>query len=190
MAAATETFFGLLADPRCPQALECLFEMKKRDNAKASALLVPHRAAWAELVVQIPRAAALLAARFWPGPLSIALAARPNLDSRLTHDGTVAVRQPGPSVASEIAAAWGAPLTATSANVSGEPACEGDEGVRVLFRDETRTGRLWVAPGTAPGGAPSTIVRVDGERVDVVRPGAIPAWMVKGALDGLPRGPT
>jgi L-threonylcarbamoyladenylate synthase len=173
VAAATETFFGLLADPRLPGALDKLFALKGRAALKGVALLLPGKEAWRALVAEIPPLAERLADRFWPGPLSIALEARPELDRRLTVDGTVAVRWPGPSDAARITEAFGAPLTATSANVTGAPACASAEEVKKAFSAALGRGELAVVPGRASGGEPSTLVAVTPHGVRIVRSGRI-----------------
>src|SRR5712691_7684765 len=89
VAAATETFYGLLADPRLEGALDRLFALKGRAATHGVALLLPDRAAWSPLVSSVPELAARLADRFWPGPLTIALPARRELDRRVTVDDTV-----------------------------------------------------------------------------------------------------
>ncbi len=173
VAAATETFFGLLADAREPRALDTLFELKRRSREKGVALLLPDRAAWLALVTEVPPLAELLADHFWPGPLTVALPASAELDRRLTVDGTVGVRWAAASDAAAIAAAFGAPLTATSANVAGTPPCVTSEDVRSAFAEPVARGELWVVPGSAPGGEPSTLVAVDVDRVRVLRTGRI-----------------
>jgi L-threonylcarbamoyladenylate synthase len=173
VAAATETFFGLLVDPARPGALDALFALKGRQADKGVALLVPDKVAWRSLVTDIPALAEALADRFWPGPLTIALAARPGLDPRLTVDDTVGVRCPGASDAARIVSAFGAPLTATSANLAGAPACVTTLDVEAAFPDALREGRLALVPGTAPGGEPSTLVAVAGGRIRVVRSGRV-----------------
>jgi L-threonylcarbamoyladenylate synthase len=173
VAAATETYFGLLADARSPEAIERVFALKERDEGKAVALLLPSRALWSSLVREIPPIAEHLANRFWPGPLTIALPARRGLDPRLLARGTIAVRLAGPSDASEIARAFGAPLTATSANVARGVPCKTTADVERCFADAGSAGDLVVVPGEAPGGAPSTLVSVEGGTVKILRAGQI-----------------
>jgi L-threonylcarbamoyladenylate synthase len=173
VAAATETFFGLLADARRTSAIDLVFSLKGREASKGVALLLPSRDAWATLVTSIPPLAARLADRFWPGPLTLALPARPGIDARLTKEGTIAVRWGGPSDASRVVAAWGAPLTATSANLAGKPPAQTADEVRMAFADAIAGKNLLVLSGRAPGGAPSTLVRVDEGRVWVLRRGQI-----------------
>jgi L-threonylcarbamoyladenylate synthase len=173
VAAATETFFGLLADARRTSAIDLVFSLKGREASKGVALLLPSRDAWATLVMSIPPLAARLADRFWPGPLTLALPARPGIDARLTEEGTIAVRWGGPSDASRVVAAFRAPLTATSANLAGKPPAETADEVRAAFADAIIRQDLMVLSGRAPGGAPSTLVRVDEGRVWVLRRGQI-----------------
>ena len=173
VAAATETYFGLLADARRADAIDRVFELKGRDAAKGVALLLPRRDAWGDLVVAIPPFAALLADHFWPGPLTVALAGRSELDPRLQSEGTVAVRWPGASDARRVVAAFGAPVTATSANLTGQAPAESAADVQAIFGEAVARGGLVVLSGHAPGGAPSTVVRIEGERVTVLRQGQI-----------------
>ena len=173
VAAATETFFGLLADARQPTAIDRVFALKGRDAAKSVALLLPNREAWAALVTEVPPLAERLADAFWPGPLTIALPAQPGLDARLQLDGTIAVRWPGPSDATSLVAAFGAAVTATSANPTGRPPAEKETDVEASFGDAIARGDLFVVSGRAPGGAPSTLVRVEGGRMKVLRQGQI-----------------
>lgn len=173
VAAATETFFGLLADVENPRALDAVFRLKGRAAEKASALLLPSLEAWAALVWEIPPVAARLAEAFWPGPLTIALPAKPGLDPRLVLDGRVGVRLPSASPAAEIVRAYGKPLTATSANRTGEPAPVESSEVERVFAPAIAALELVVVPGRAPGGRPSTLVVIEGGEVRVVREGAI-----------------
>jgi L-threonylcarbamoyladenylate synthase len=182
VAAATETFFGLLADARRASAIDLVFSMKGREASKGVALLLPSRDAWSALTSSIPPLAARLADRFWPGPLTVALPARPGIDPRLTEEGTIAVRWGGPSDASRLVAAFGAPLTATSANWAGKPPAETADEVRAAFADAVAQGNLLVLSGRAPGGAPSTLVRVDEGRVWVLRWGQIAESALAGVV--------
>jgi L-threonylcarbamoyladenylate synthase len=173
VAAATETFFGLLADVSRSTAIDRVFALKGRDASKGVAMLLPNRGAWSSLVTEVLPMAGFLADAFWPGPLTIALLARSGIDERLQLDGTIAVRWPGPSDASRLTAAFGAPLTATSANVAGQAPAITAADVKRAFSRSIARGELMVLPGRAPGGEPSTLVRVDGGRMIVLRQGQI-----------------
>ena len=159
VAAATETFFGFLADATRADAVDRLFALKRgRDIGKGVSLLLPSREAWASLVIAIPPAADRLADAFWPGPLTIALAARleAGIDPRLLMNETIAVRLAGSSVASAITSAMRIPLTATSANLPGSPPLLTAEEVCAHFADPVSRGDLVVVRECAPGGQAST----------------------------------
>lgn len=168
----TDTLYGLAVDPRSPAAVERLCAVKGRPLEAAVPVIA---ADTAQVAAQVGRLTALdqrLAARFWPGPLSLVIAASPLLAPGVVGaDGTVAVRVPAHAVAREIARVAGHPITATSANPTGAaPAATADEVLATLGDAVT----LVVDGGPTPGGPPSTIVRVAGPRVALVRAGAIP----------------
>ena len=182
VAAATETLFGLLTDASDPRAIDRLIALKPRGHEKGIPLIVPSIAVWRGLVFALPPLAERLALAFWPGPLTIALAAAPGVDARLLVEGTVAVRLPGESAAAALASAHGGPLTATSANAPGEPPAVDADEVRRAFAPAVAKGDLHVAPGRAQGGAPSTIVTVSGEDWRVVRSGAVSLERIQAVL--------
>jgi L-threonylcarbamoyladenylate synthase len=182
VAVATETWFGLLADARRPSAIDRVLALKERKAEKGIALLLPNADAWGALVVEIPAPARTLAERFWPGPLTITLPARPGIDPRLIVDGALGARWGAPSDAARLVEAFGAPLTATSANLAGRPPLATSAEVALEFADALRRGELLVVGGTSPGGPPSTVVRVSNDRARILRPGPIDRAAIAGAL--------
>ena len=112
-----------------------------------------------------------LAERFWPGPLTLVLLAPDALAPGVTGLlNTVGVRVPAHAVTRALCAASGRPLTATSANVSGEPATTDPGEVAVRFAG---TLDVLVDAGPTPGGPPSTIVDVMGLEPRLIRAGAV-----------------
>src|SRR5439155_24002021 len=79
----TETFYGLAADPRNPEAVERIFEAKGRPDRMALPLIAADRAAAMMCARQFPPSVERLAAAFWPGPLTLVLAASAALPPRL-----------------------------------------------------------------------------------------------------------
>ena len=175
VAIATESFFGLLADIENPNAVEALFALKPRGADKGVPIVLPSRAAWAALVAgEVPALALAFADALWPGGLSIALPAAAGVAARVALDGSLAVRLPGASPAAELARRFGRPLSATSANLPGEPPAVASETVCSTFAHAIAQGALLVVPGKSPGGAPSTVVRVSETDYAVARVGAVP----------------
>ena len=171
----TDTVYGLAADPFQPAVVERIFRLKGRPEGKPLLLLAASRQQAEELAARLPEVFAVLAARFWPGPLTMIVAASPAIPQAVTAwTGTVAVRVPGAVLTRELIRAAGRPLTGTSANRSGQPAAESAAQVREQFP----AGLDWILDGgPARASAPSTIVDLTG-RPRVVREGAIPAEAV------------
>jgi L-threonylcarbamoyladenylate synthase len=107
--------------------------------------------------------------RHWPGALTIALPARANLPGALIEDGCIAVRQSSHPTAQALVTQLGRPLTTTSANRAGQAPATTDEAVEEIFAGRCRV----IHGGATPGGAPSTLVRVRGRKLEVLRRGAI-----------------
>ncbi len=167
----TETFYGLGALARDAAAVERLVLAKGRPDGKPLPLVVVDVAAARE-VADLGRRAARLAARFWPGPVTLVVPARPGLPDAITAGtGTVGIRVPGGEVARALARAAGGAIVSTSANPSGSP-----PAVSASALDPELRGRidLVLDAGPAPGGLPSTVVAVYEGGVRLVRAGAVP----------------
>jgi L-threonylcarbamoyladenylate synthase len=168
----TDTFYGLAADPRRPDAVARLFAVKARPKGQAIPLIACD-VAQAAAAGELNTAATILACAFWPGPLSIVVPARDVICAEVSaSDGTIAVRVPACDTARQLARAFGFCITATSANPSGQP--PGTSAAAVADSMRGRVG-LVLDGGETPGGAPSTLVDVRASQPRLIRPGAI-AW--------------
>ncbi|BDG07193.1 hypothetical protein AMPC_03060 [Anaeromyxobacter paludicola] len=126
--------------------------------------------------------AARLAARFWPGPLTLVLEAAPGLAPEITAGaGTVAVRVPGSEVARELSRLAGGPLISTSANLSGGPPPARAEALDPALRARLD---LVLDAGPTPGGLASTLADVTGAAPRQVRAGAVPWAEILAAAGG------
>jgi L-threonylcarbamoyladenylate synthase len=169
----TETVYGLGVDPFHTTALDRLLALKGRDAAKGMILLVDGVAGVEALVTEIPAVARGLMARFWPGPLTLILPARPELPVALTGGrATVAIRHsPGP-VVTALLHRWRRPLVSTSANRTGQPVFPDAEAIRSAWPPDQVP--IVLNGPVAPHGLPSTMVQVapDGQ-LTLLREGAI-----------------
>jgi L-threonylcarbamoyladenylate synthase len=168
----TETLYGLAVDPFNAAAVSRLFAVKGRDLSRAVPLVASDMAQIQRQLGQPPPVLATLAARFWPGPLTVVVPAPPTLPSELTGgSGRVGVRVPGHPVARALCHVYGSVLTATSANISGEPATGDPDGVAASLGD---TIDVLLDSGRTPGGPPSTVLDASDGPVRLIRAGAIP----------------
>ena len=171
VALPTDTLYGLAADPFRPDAVERVFHIKGRAADRALLLIAADRAQVVRCVGPLPALADRLANTFWPGPLTLLVPAPPTLaDAVSGGTGLVGVRVPAHAVARGLCRACDRPLTATSANVSGQPAPADAAEVERQLGDAID---LLLDAGPAPGGEASTIVDVTGSGVRLVRSGAV-----------------
>ena len=172
-AVPTDTLYGLAADPFNAAAVKKLFRIKRRPENMPILLLVDSLQRMENLVARTPEGFRSLAARFWPGPLTMILPARPGVPCAVTAgSGTVAVRLPRSALIRSLVRLARRPLTGTSANLSGRAggrsADEADRQLGALLD-------LLLDAGPAKRALPSTIVDLSGRAPRVVRSGAIPA---------------
>jgi L-threonylcarbamoyladenylate synthase len=172
VALPTDTLYGLAADPFSAAAVARVMAVKGRPAEKALPLIASDAAQIVAHLGALSPLAMRLADRFWPGPLTLLVAAPASLAAGVTGGtGLVGVRVPADAVARAICAMTGRPVTATSANISGEPAtADPNEVERTLGRRID----LLIDTGPTRGGAASTIVDVTGAQPVLVRAGAIP----------------
>jgi len=175
----TETLYGLVCDALAPAVLARLVAAKGREAGKPIPLIAPDAAAVLKVVDPVPRLFNQLAAKFWPGPLTLILPARPDLPPEVTGGTrTVGIRVPGPSLALDIARAFGGPLTATSANLAGKrPASRVEELDPALATavDLVVDGGAIAQPGGTDGHAalPSTLLDLVSSPPRLLRQGVL-----------------
>lgn len=122
VAIPTDTFYGLAANPFDAKVLSRLFEIKGRDPSKPILLLISRPQMLPSLVEEISPLAQKVMGRFWPGPLTLIFKASKRLPDLLTGGtGTVGIRFPNATLPVRLIDRVGFPITATSANRSGEP---------------------------------------------------------------------
>jgi L-threonylcarbamoyladenylate synthase len=150
----TETVVGLIAaEPGLPRARE----IKGRDTDKPVALLCASAEEAFALAASVPPLARRLASTYWPGPLTLVL--------DRADGGTIGVRVPKGTAVRAVLAAYGEPLYATSANLSGEaaPATLAEVDARVLRMVDL------IVEGDPGTGEASAVVDLSGGRVRLVR---------------------
>lgn len=167
----TDTVYGLGAALDQPAAIDGLFTIKGRDAAKAIAVLLASLHDLELVAQQLNPAAAHLAARFWPGPLTLIVPQRRGLPANLSPLPTVGVRMPDHPVALRLLTMTG-PLAVTSANLSGAPSTVTAGEVRAQLDGRIP---LILDGGRTPGGLPSTVVDCTGSALTLLRAGPL-SW--------------
>jgi len=187
LAYPTETVYGFGGSPDF-DAVESLVAMKGRPPGKPFLLLISGSDMIGRLDLHLTSEAAALAARHWPGPLTLVLrGAERRVPARLRGpEGGIAVRWTSHHGLARLISAMGEPLTSTSANRPGvQPAVTAGEVVE-QWGDHIRRGTLRVLDGgrLSPS-SPSTVVDCTGRRPRVIRPGAIAAAVLRESVPDL-----
>lgn len=187
LAYPTETVygFGTAVDH---ESVEALVQLKGRPPGKPFLLLIGDPSQIARLDLHLPTYAAHLAARFWPGPLTLVLrGGEGRVPARLRGpEGGVAVRwTPHPGL-QRLLAAYGEPITSTSANRPGVPPAMTVSEILEQWPDAIHRGVLRVLDGgrLAPS-SPSTVVDCTGRRPRVIRPGVLAATLLRTCVPDL-----
>jgi len=177
----TDTVYGLAADLRNEKAINNLFAAKGREMNKAIAVLVGSVEQLEEITPGLSEPARILAARFWPGALTLVVSRRHELPDVLSVLPTIGVRMPDHAFAIRFLTQVG-PLAVTSANISGA-----DNPLSAMDVLEQLGGKvdLILDGGRCPGGIPSTVVDCTVPDVKILRQGAIPSEEILRAVGGL-----
>ena len=169
----TDTFYGLAADPLNLRAVDLVYDVKSRSRHKPLSLLIESVEQAEYLARPLPDVFYDITRKYWPGPLTIIVKASSRLPLKVTaNTGNVALRVPAARIPVEVIRAAGVPITATSANISGESECTTADGVRAQLGGRLS---LIVDGGTSPRDVASTIIDMsDPYNPTILRHGAIP----------------
>src|SRR5690349_5742769 len=124
VAIPTDALYTLVADPFNLRAVTQVFKAKGREPHRSLPILVGDLMMAEELAAELNNRFYLLARRFWPGPLTVIVAASAKVPLKVTgNTGRLALRQSRSNVANQLIALLNHPLISTSANMSGSPTC-------------------------------------------------------------------
>jgi len=168
----TDTLYALAVDPRQSGAVATLTRIKAREAGAGLTLVGGDRAQIETALGPLPPAGRRLAARWWPGPVTLVFTPARRLVAAVhAGDGSLAVRVPHLSLARRLARAFGHPVTATSANRAGQTPAATPAEIATAFGAEVAVMLEHPDPLT---GAPSTIVDVRTDPPVLLRAGVVP----------------
>ena len=174
----TETTYGIGCDARNADAVKKIFKIKGRDAKKTVTLIVADKKMVLKYIKKPMSEIERVMDAYWPGPLTLVLLANAYAKKTLApgiirRDGTIGVRVSANTVAREISEHIGAPIVATSANKSGEPACYSVAAVRRAFKNSEIKPDIIIDEGALPRRVASTIAQYKNKKWNIVRPGSI-----------------
>jgi L-threonylcarbamoyladenylate synthase len=177
----TRHLYGLAVDALHPPAIERVFAAKQRPLDQPLLILVAARDDVRKFAQAIDAKAEILMDAFWPGRLTVILDARPILPPPLTGGtGRVGIRLTGHPVCQALVRSLSRPMTATSANLSGQAGCGRIEDLHPAI---VAAADLILDAGSLKPGIGSTVVDVQPDALQVLREGAVTAAAIRAALD-------
>ena len=176
----TETFYGLGADALSARAVGRVVRLKGRPADSPIPVIVADQRMLLCIVTAIPPLAQSLIDQFWPGPLTLVLPGSPGLPKPLLNRrGGVGVRVSSHPLAQRVVSEFGRPITATSANLSGENAARTAQEVRAYFGASLP---IILDGGALRGKKGSTVLEVDKDQIRLIREGEIARAALQKAL--------
>jgi L-threonylcarbamoyladenylate synthase len=187
LAYPTETVYGF-GGATDQESVDSLVQLKTRPPAKPFLILIASSEMLGRLDLHLTGYSAQLAARHWPGPLTLVL---PGGERRVPEqlrgpEGGVAVRWTSHPALQRMLQAYGEPITSTSANRPGAPPATSAQEVEEQWSDAIGRGVLRVLDGgTLVSSPPSTVVDCTGRWPRVIRPGAISSALLRESVPDL-----
>lgn len=176
----TETVYGLGADATNPRAIARVFQIKGRPATNPLIVHVADETVARRYARVWPSVASRLVEAFWPGPLTIVLPKNPIIVDAVTAGlDTVGLRAPNHPLALELLREFDGPLAGPSANRSSHISPTAAQHVRDELGDEVD---LILDGGPCAVGIESTVLDLSGERLRILRPGAISRELIEATI--------
>ncbi len=183
----TDTSYGLAVDAGNVKAIKKLYRVKERQSGKPVHVIVPSLA-YVRRVVKWNNTASKLAKRFWPGPVTLVLGLRAKglgLSLLSARTGFIGIRHPKNHIAMDLAKYLGRPITTPSANppsgLGGDDSYSAEDITR-QFKNKKFKPDIIINAGQLPKRKPSTMVKIDGGKITILREGPVSERQIKLAL--------
>jgi len=177
----TDTFYGLGVNPYNRNAVDKIYEIKGRDPEKPLLLLIDSIPKLENLVEEPSAACIKLMQTFWPGPLTLLFKPKPSSIHENISADLIGIRQPGNPVTRNILSALDHPLTAPSANISGDNPATTAQQVQDIFGEKVE---LILNAGECKAGKPSTVINATNNPARLIRAGEIDFKNIQDCLNG------
>jgi len=178
--------YSIAASLTSPDAVLRLVQSKRRASRAPSLVLIPEKDVLPQVAEEVPPAAGPLMTAFWPGTLTLLFSPSSELPSKVLKtiaakkkDARIGVRVPAPGLPLELVRAFGGPLLTSSANLSQKGGASSVSAIRKEFH---HTVDILIENGDMPHAEPSTIVDLDGGKVQILREGPISLGEIQAVL--------
>jgi L-threonylcarbamoyladenylate synthase len=180
----TDTAYGLAADATNPEAVKKLYAVKGRRFNKPVHVIFP---SFEDLnkTVELTRDAKRIIQKFFPGAVTLVMPLKDQSENwRIlsAHSGFLGFRMPDHEIVRSLVKEFGKPITATSANVSGRANTYSVGAIRRQFKKSKLKPGYYVNGGKLKKVTPSTVVKMRGGKIELLREGPVPFSEIKNAI--------
>jgi len=171
----TETCYGLGCDATNQEAVDDLFKIKQRQHNKSVLVLVSGIDMITRYVDWTPKLEEL-SQKYWPGPLTVVTKIKDGIElpvGVVGQDNTIAFRITGHHFAYDLCVELDGPIVSTSANITAQKSPYDIKNILEMFKNTKHKPSIIIDSGPLPHKNPSTIVRVIGNNVELIRQGEI-----------------
>ena len=167
----TDTVYGIGCDALNENAIHSLYDIKQRDLSKPINILVSNMEMVKRFVTNINSIEGALIKEFWPGALTIIFNKSSIVPNTLTSNlDTIGIRMPNNNLCLDIIEQFNSPLAMSSANISENPPAT---MVNTILNDFNSKVDFIIDNGEIKDGVPSTIVKVEDNKIKILREGSI-----------------
>jgi L-threonylcarbamoyladenylate synthase len=177
----TDTFYGLGVNPYNRLAVDKIYKIKGRDPEKPLLLLIDSISKLENLVEEPSAQCIKLMQTFWPGPLTLLFKPKPSSIHENISADLIGIRQPGNLVTRNILSALDHPLTAPSANISGDNPATTAQQVQDIFGEKVE---LILDADECKSGKASTVINATNNPARLIRAGEIDFKKIQDCLNG------
>lgn len=179
----TDTIYGLAVDATNDAAVDRFFALKRRPSGKPVPLFVRDIAMAKEFAFIDARQEAILE-KLWPGAFTLVLKKKDVIGARLSAGtDTIGLRVPDNEFCHALLEQFGAPITASSANISGMEATTDPDEIIAQFKEHSMVPDFFVDAGVLENTQPSTVIDITGEKAKILRMSATTPATMRAILD-------
>jgi L-threonylcarbamoyladenylate synthase len=168
----TETVYGIGANANDDAAINCLYKIKQRPESKKLAIMIAEPDDVKKYVKEIPPIARILIKSFWPGPLTIVFA--------FPDNKSIGFRNSSNRVVRDLIKVSKVEIASTSANISGEIAAT---DAQQIINNLGNKIDVVLDDGPTQFETPSTVIRITGDKYEIIRHGIIEEERINRCLD-------
>lgn len=178
--APTDTVYGIIADALNEKAVEKIYEIKKRKKSNPLSILVSNKDMLKKVVKKVSLEEEKIIDKFFPGAITLIFEKNEQIPDIVTSGlDTVGIRMPNDKFLLKVIELFGSPIVATSLNLAGEESKTNLDNISKEILDNVD---YVMDNGDTKIGVASTVAKINGKRVEILREGTITKNMIQEVL--------